>query len=216
MAGPAAGPEGQQTWVRAEPRAGALLRSCQGRGKSHFAEGGDLSSEWLNRDGNSAVSSKAPRTCDLSAEGESPTRSSAKHSPWSLKRRCLGLAETLRCTLWEGDGALLLVRSAEGRGFKVMASPSSCKNRKGRAEVRQKCLWMTALPDTNPPRAHMRHRPWKTNVQLNPHGDTCVSTQTLTNSQSRSTSHKDPVLREGCTLPEERTSGRRHPTPHAS
>lgn len=52
---------------------------------------------------------------------------SQKHIPWSLKRRCLGLAETLRCTLWDGDGALLLVRSAEGRGFKVMVSPSSYK-----------------------------------------------------------------------------------------
>lgn len=56
------------------------------------------------------------------------------HLPWSLKRRCLGLAETLRCTLWEGEGALLLVRSAGGRGFKVMVSPSSCKNRRGRAD----------------------------------------------------------------------------------
>ena len=49
-------------------------------------------------------------------------------------RRCLWLAETLRCTLWEGEGALLLVRSAEGRGFKVMLSPSSCKNTRGRDE----------------------------------------------------------------------------------
>lgn len=99
-----------------------------------------------------------PETPDLvtsQQKGESPTRYSQKHSPWSLKRRCLGLAETLRCTLWEGEGALLLVRSAEGRGFKVMASPSSCKNRKGRTQVRQRGLWMNALTNTNPPQTHM-------------------------------------------------------------
>lgn len=77
------------------------------------------------------MSSKGRELVTSQQRGESPTCNSQKHLPWSLKRRCLGLAETLRCTLWEGEGALLLVISAEGLGFKVMASPSCCKNRKG-------------------------------------------------------------------------------------
>lgn len=32
---------------------------------------------------------------------------SRKYSPLVAERRCLGLAETLRCTLWE-EGALLV------------------------------------------------------------------------------------------------------------
>ena len=75
---------------------------------------------------------EAPRT--HRERGEPYICHSRKRSPWSLKRRCLGLAETLRCTLWEGEGALLLARSAEGRGFKVMVSPSSCENTRGRGE----------------------------------------------------------------------------------
>lgn len=115
-----------------------------------------------------------PESVPLQERGEPPPASPPKHSPWSLKRRCLGLAETLRCTLWEGEGALLLVRSAEGRGFKVMVSPSNCKQRQRGAQViGDACGWTqghTTLPDTKPPHTHMIG-PCRTQVYLNTPGD---------------------------------------------
>lgn len=100
------------------------------------------------------------------------------------QRRCLGLRRTLRCTLWEGEGAPLLVRSAEGRGFKVMVSPPAAGTQEGGDEellVHKPTLRATFLPDTTT-WAPVRHTHCKTKVHLDKQRKQAAM-QTLTNSQ---------------------------------
>lgn len=48
------------------------------------------------------------------------------HSPWSVALLTgFWVDDTLRCTIWGGEGPLLLVRSFPGRGFSDKLTPSS-------------------------------------------------------------------------------------------